>query len=149
MTHNNSSENVDPVSEGMRPPWYDAIEFRVAGELVPFGDVWAHTKARPRGRTAEFAFSVPFIEASAVFAGANGKPEVQTWANYVQAQLDDMRRIGCESLVLQEWLNKARQIERQPKTGFRWVIASITEVSEDDCAITIRGVAEEFAPQLY
>jgi hypothetical protein len=149
MTDDNPNENLGPVSEGMRPPWYAAVEFRVAGELVPFGAVWAHTKARPRGRTADFVFTVPLIEACAVFAAKRAKPEGQTWADYVRTQLEQMRQIGFESATLQEWLSNARQVERHPKTGFRWVMASVTEVSEDDSAITVRGVAEEFAPEVY
>jgi hypothetical protein len=126
-----------------------SIQFHVDNTLIPLGAIWAHTKSRPRGRTSKFTFTVPLAHAAAVFAPTTTKTEAQSWSDFVRNQIEEMRELGMGSMNLQSWLSHAGKIEQVRRQPCQWVICSVGEVTESDSAVTVTGVAEQFAPKLY
>lgn len=126
-----------------------SIQFHVGGALVSLGAVWAHTKSRPRGRTEQFALAVPLAHVAAVFAPATSKADAQSWSDFIRSDIEKMRELGMDSMSIQSWLSCACDIEHVRRERSQWVICSLGEVTESDSAVTLHGVAEEIAPELY
>jgi hypothetical protein len=125
------------------------IEFEVEGKVVPVNCIWAHTKAAPRGRTAPFRFTVPKPRLKDIFSPEASKPLDQPWLEFVNNELQKMKSMGADSMLIQQWLSRAQRCEHLSRKGAQWVICSITNVVDRDDALTVEGIVEEFAPHLY
>jgi|688.fasta_scaffold1255740_1 hypothetical protein len=114
------------------------VDLRIGDDLESFGNVWVHIQDPGTTPTTSYRARIAKNSLDFVF-DATDKDTAASWEEYL---CDETRELG--SAMLSCYFAKMSQIAVAIEGGYRWVIATLDTVIEDDDGIELRGRAIRF-----
>ncbi len=114
------------------------VDLRIDDTEESFGRVWVHIRDPGTEHSVPYRARVAMSDVDFVF-DATDKGATISWNEYLREETSELG-----SMMLSCYFAKMRQITGETEAGYRWVIATLDSVVEDEDAIELRGRAIPF-----
>jgi len=119
------------------------IIFELDGKLTDLTGVWVHLQS-PAGKDwRDFKVMVQAGRAPEVFDPSGMRDWGVPWPDFIWSQIHELG-----TFIVEAYFDAMQECMGQCRSPFRWVIATIDTVVEND-GIELRGKALPFSPRQY
>jgi hypothetical protein len=115
----------------------------IGGAPAPFAAAWVHLKQRPH-KPVGYEVRVPRSLWALVLDPTGRRPESLSWREYLWS---DVCELG--TFIMEGWFRALAKATLSGPPRWKWVIATIEELSQDGDFIRLSGKAERFEPRRF
>lgn len=111
-----------------------AIILEINGKEEPFRAVWVHLQEASGRNSAEFRIAVPLTYAKSVFDPFHTKEAGTSWTDFIAPLIAEFG-----TFIVQGFIDNMREIVGERERAYKWVIASVDDISETEKGIELIG----------
>jgi len=119
----------------------ESIEFKVENVVVPIETIMVHFQGGDSPEARPFTLVVPSGYVKEVFDPYGSRPHEMALDGYVMALVSEMG-----TFIMGGYLDAIRRFQKKELGAFRWVVATVEEVTETNVGMLVRGKVVPFIP---
>ena len=120
----------------------DEFTLEIDGKREHFGAVWVHLQEPNDVYSASYTVTVPKWCLEEILDPYIAKKENESWKAYIQRNIEDFG-----TFIVEEHLKAMADYLGEKKSSYRWVIATVDNIAEEEEYLKFFGRTVPFRPR--